>query len=284
MAEIKWIKIATDIFDNKKIRLIESMPEGDSIIIIWFKILVLAGTVNDDGSVYFTKDIPYTDQMLATVFDRPLNIIQLALRTFEQFGMIEIVNDIIHVSNWEKYQNVDGMDRIRQQGRERVARHREHKKLEAQNETLSNVTCNVTVTQSNAIDIEEELEEEIEKELEEIYSSEPSGPRIADPPFVKLPLNDGTEYPVTFDEVDECKRLYPAVDVEQAFRNMRGWCMGNPTKRKTKRGISKFIHTWLSKEQDRGGRPQQAAPKKPHQQMMTKDTDMSELEKRLIAN
>jgi chromosomal replication initiator protein len=45
--------------------------------------------------------------MLATVFNRPLTTIQLALRTFEEFGMIEIVNDVIHVSNWEKYQNVD---------------------------------------------------------------------------------------------------------------------------------------------------------------------------------
>jgi predicted phage replisome organizer len=61
MAEVKWIKIATDIFDNQKIKIIESMPEGDAIIVIWFKILMLAGNVNDGGSVYFTKDIPYTD-------------------------------------------------------------------------------------------------------------------------------------------------------------------------------------------------------------------------------
>lgn len=64
MAEVKWIKIATEIFDNKKIRLIESMPDGDALIVVWFKLLMLAGKTNDGGMVYFTKDIPFTDQML----------------------------------------------------------------------------------------------------------------------------------------------------------------------------------------------------------------------------
>ena len=156
MADVKWIKIATNIFDNKKIRIIESMPEGDTIIVIWFKILMLAGTVNDVGSVYFTKDIPYTEQMLSTLFGRPLQIVQLALRTFEKFGMIEIVNDFIHVSNWEKYQNVEGLERVRELTRLRVNKHREAKRLEC------NATCNVTVTQSNGTDIDKEVDKEKE--------------------------------------------------------------------------------------------------------------------------
>lgn len=165
MAEVKWIKIATDIFDNQKIKVIESMPDGDAIIVIWFKILMLAGNVNDGGNVYFTKDIPYTEQMLSTVFNRPLTTIQLALNTFEKFGMIEVVDDIIQVSNWEKYQNVNGLDKIREQNRIRVARHREKKKLEC------NVTCNATVTQSNAIeeDKEKDIDIDIEKKKKNNY-------------------------------------------------------------------------------------------------------------------
>lgn len=165
MGEVKWIKIVTNIFDNKKIRIIETMPDGDSLIVIWLKLLILAGNVNDGGYVYFTEDIPYTDQMLATLFNRPMATIQLALKTFEEFGMIEVFNDIIHVSNWERYQNVEGMERIREQTRVRVARHREKKKLEC------NVTRSVTVTDSNATDIEEDKEKDInissskEKEL-----------------------------------------------------------------------------------------------------------------------
>lgn len=139
MADVKWIKISTDLFNNRKIRQIESLPEGDAIIVIWVKLLCLAGTINDMGCVYFTKEIPYTDHMLATQFNRPLSTVQLALKTFEQFGMVEIIDNILCISNWEKYQNVDGMERIREQTRERVAKHRELKKLQC------NVTCNLSL-------------------------------------------------------------------------------------------------------------------------------------------
>lgn len=129
MAEIKWIKIATNIFDNRKIRQIETMPEGDAIIVIWFKLLAIAGTVNDNGRIYLTETIPYTDDMLAAQFNRPLQVIRLALRTFETFGMIERDEHKILISSWAKYQNVDGMERIREQNRQRVAAHRERQRL-----------------------------------------------------------------------------------------------------------------------------------------------------------
>ena len=83
--------------------------------------------------VYFTKDIPFTDQMLSTYFNKPISTIQLALNTFQRFGMIDIVDELIHVSNWEEYQNIDGLEKIREQTRKRVQRHREIKKLELQN-------------------------------------------------------------------------------------------------------------------------------------------------------
>lgn len=155
MAEVKWIKMATDIFDNRKIRQIESMPEGDSIIVIWVKLLCLAGNINDSGMVYFTREIPYTEQMLSNQFNRPIATVQMALRTFQQFGMIELIDNILHISNWGKYQNIDGLEKIREQTRKRVAKHRENKKL-----LECNATCNVTVTDGNAIDIEEEREKE----------------------------------------------------------------------------------------------------------------------------
>ena len=129
MADVKWIKMATNIFDNRKIRLIESLPDGDAIIVIWMKLLCLAGNINDSGMVYFTKEIPYTEQMMATQFNRPLATVQMAMRTFEQFGMVEIINDILHISNWEKYQNIEGMDKIREQNRIRKQKQREKQKL-----------------------------------------------------------------------------------------------------------------------------------------------------------
>lgn len=160
MAEVKWIKIATDIFNNKKIRLIESMPDGDSIIVIWFKLLMLAGNVNDGGAVYFTKDIPYTEQMLSTVFNRPLTTVQLALSTFEKFQMIEIVNEIIQVSNWEKYQNVDRLEEIREYNRLAKQRSRAKQKLlieDVNDKSMTSQRCHDT-------DIDIEVDKEKDKE------------------------------------------------------------------------------------------------------------------------
>ena len=157
MAEIKWIKITTDIFDDEKIRLIDSLPEHDAILVIWFKILTLAGRQGGNGLLMMNNRVHYTEEMLATLFNRPLNTIRLALQTFEQFGMIEITDGVISLPNWEKHQNVSGMEKIKEQTRQRVARHRENQKKLAS----GNVTCNVTVTQSNAT--EEEREEDKNK-------------------------------------------------------------------------------------------------------------------------
>ena len=129
MAEIKWIKIVTDIFDNRKIRQIESLPDGDTIIVIWFKLLCLAGIINDNGNVYITQEIPYTEETLSTQFNRPLKTIQLAMKTFQAFGMIEVIDDILKISNWENYQNIEGMERVREQNRIRKQRQREREKL-----------------------------------------------------------------------------------------------------------------------------------------------------------
>ena len=160
MAEVKWIKILVDIFDDEAIRLIESMPDGDTLLIIWFKLLAKAGKINDGGLVYFKENIPYTEEMLSTVFKRNISTIRLAMQTFIQFGLIEL-NDSqqILIKNWEKHQNLEKLEMIKAGNRERVARHRERKK-----EEQKLLSCNVTVTQSNA-------QEEDKEENKEINSS-----------------------------------------------------------------------------------------------------------------
>ncbi len=155
MAEVKWIKLSTDLFNNRKIRMIESMPEGDALVVIWMKLLILAGNINDSGLIYFTRDIPYTEQMLATEFGRPLSIIQLALNTFSRFEMIDVVDDIIHVSNWQRYQNIEGMEKIREQNRLRKQNQRERDK---QKQLTESRDCHVTVTQGHATDIDKDKE------------------------------------------------------------------------------------------------------------------------------
>lgn len=149
MAEVKWIKIVTDIFDNKKIKQIEKIPNGDTILVIWFKLIVLAGVTNDNGLVYITDEIPYNSETLSNEFNKPLNEIKIALDIFQKFKMIEIIDDFIRLKNWQQYQNTDGLEKIREQTRLRVQKHRENQRLTLENKEC-NVTRNVTVTQSNA--------------------------------------------------------------------------------------------------------------------------------------
>ena len=87
LAEVKWIKIVTDIFDDEKMLLIDALPERDAIIVIWLKLLCLAGKQNNGGVFMISDKVAYTDEMLATIFHRPLNTVRHALQTFEQFGM-----------------------------------------------------------------------------------------------------------------------------------------------------------------------------------------------------
>ena len=84
---------------------------------------------------------------------------------------------------------------------------------------------------------------------------ETAEPENREPPVVALPLNDGSEYPVTRREAEEYAALYPAADVEQELRAMRGWCLSNESRRKTRSGIRRFINSWMARAQDRGGTP-----------------------------
>lgn len=161
MADVKWIKITTDIFDDEKILLIESLPEADSIIVVWFKLLCLAGKQNNSGVFMMNDKLAYTDEMLATIFRRNVNTVRLALNTFESFGMIEKIDNVITIPNWEKHQNLDKLEQYREQTRKRVARHREKQKMLAEND------CNVTETFSNADRLDKNRLEEDKNRLEE---------------------------------------------------------------------------------------------------------------------
>ena len=117
MADVKWIKITTDIFDDEKILLIESMPSADSIIVIWFKLLAFAGKQNNDGVFMMSNQVAYTDEMLATIFRREINTVRLALKTFEQFGMVEVIENVITIPNWNKHQTLDAYEKKKKRDR-----------------------------------------------------------------------------------------------------------------------------------------------------------------------
>ena len=166
MAEISWIKLKTTMFDDEKIKLIQSMPEADAILVIWIRLLVLAGKTNDEGLIYIQRNMPYTEEMLATLFSKPVNVVRLALMTLQQFNMIDLNEDgLIAIENWDKHQNIEGMEKVRLKNAERVRKHRERKKQQAlENKNSGNVTCNVTVTDCNGTDKDIDKEIDIDKD------------------------------------------------------------------------------------------------------------------------
>lgn len=171
---VKWIKLSTQMFDDEKIKIIQSMPDGDSILIVWIRLLTLAGKVNDDGFVYLNEHIPYTPEMLATIFGRNLQTVRLALSTFENLGMIENIEGKILISNWTKHQSVEGLADIKrkEQARIRQARHRAKLKEPVTDDvTLQSRDESRKIT---SLDIELELEGDRELEKEKPLSDVPS--------------------------------------------------------------------------------------------------------------
>ena len=165
MAETEWIKLYLKTFrTSRKISAIERMKNGDTIIVIWFKLLCLAGEINDGGVVYITPKMPYDYASLADELKKPRTIVETAIKVFEEHDML-IKDDagFIQIINWEKYQNTEGLDKIREQNRKRQKNWYDRQKANA-DKTLPNAEPNVRpnadITLPNAI--EEEGEEDRE--------------------------------------------------------------------------------------------------------------------------
>ncbi|ARJ30552.1 replication protein [Staphylococcus sp. HMSC068D08] len=164
MAEVSWIKLKVGMFDDSKIKYIEALPERDTIITLWVKLLTLAGKYNEQGYIMLSENLPYNEEMLANEFNRPINSIRLALQTFKTLGMIEDVNGVFKVTNWEKHQNIEGLEKIREQNRLRKRKQRNKQKL---------LDSHVKSRDSHATDKEEdkELEEDKEIDKEDVFKN-----------------------------------------------------------------------------------------------------------------
>lgn len=255
MAEVKWIKIVTDVFDDEKILMIETMPEADTIIVIWFKLLCLAGKQNNSG-VFQMGQMPYTDEMFSTIFRRPLNTVRLALKTFEQFGMVEIINNTVTIPNWEKHQSLDAYELAKEKTRKRVAAHRERQKALTGCSVTGSVTEDVTVTACNATD--KIREDEIR--IDEIRGDE--NMEDASPP----PTRSKRFIPPTVDGVRAyCQERGNCVDPQRFvdYYSSNGWMVGK-TKMKDWKAA---VRTWEQREKTQN-RPQSGRSSNPFLDML----------------
>ncbi len=149
------------MFDNRKIKHLRRLPEGNNIVLIWVMLLTMAGRCNASGMIFLTENIPYTPKMLADELDFEENTVQLALKVLEQLNMITTDQGFFAIAGWEEYQNICGMEKIREQNKLRKRAQREKQKL-ALPEGVSR-DSHGTVTQCHATDIDKDIEEERDK-------------------------------------------------------------------------------------------------------------------------
>lgn len=164
MADVKWIKITTDMFDNRKIRHLRRLPDGNNIVLIWVMLLTMAGRCNASGMIFLTETIPYTAKMLADELDFEENTVKLALSALEQLGMITTSdNGYFTISGWEEHQNIEGMEKIRESKRLAQARWRAKKAEIAEKSTVDSTVDTARISVDDAdIDKEEDKEKELD--------------------------------------------------------------------------------------------------------------------------
>lgn len=163
---MKWIKLATNIFDQGKIKLIEKMPAGDTILVIWLKILTLCGKECQDGTLRISSEIPYSADMLAAIFGRDQSIVNLALETFQKLKMIEIIDGVYCLPNWGKYQSPDKYEINRAKDRKRLQEWRKKQKEKQELPQIGTSSENETFQKRNETGTEPEPDQEIEKDKE----------------------------------------------------------------------------------------------------------------------
>jgi predicted phage replisome organizer len=154
MADVKWIRITIDMFDNRKIKYIRTLPEGNNIVLIWVMLLTMAGRCNSSGMIFLTENIPYDTKILADEIGFEENVVKIAISALRNLNMISTnENGFICIPGWEEYQSADKLEKIKEQNRIRQANYREKQN--------SNVTKTLPVTQHNAIELELELDKDI---------------------------------------------------------------------------------------------------------------------------
>ena len=129
---IHWLHLDVDILNDEKIDVIRSMPEGDSIFVVWIGLLCLAMKCCDGGYLYVTHGIPYTPAHLARIFKLGKSIVDKAIQAFEGLGMLSThEGTAIEIINFEKHQGINTLERLREISRRSSAKHRERLKNDA---------------------------------------------------------------------------------------------------------------------------------------------------------
>lgn len=242
MADVKWVKITTDMFDNRKIKHLRKLPDGNNIVLIWVMLLTMAGRCNAGGMIFLTENIPYTTKMLADELGFEENTVKLAIQALEQLNMVHTDNGYFSIAGWNEYQNIEGMEKIREQNRLRKQAQR------AKQKALPDVSrdSHVTVTKCHATDKELDIKNKKgDKEYGDMGDASPNPPSPDAKP-AKAERHKYGEYKnvlLTDDELDRLKNDYP--DWQERIERLSGYIASTGKKYKSHYAT---IRNWARKD------------------------------------
>lgn len=248
-----YLKLKEGFYDSDDMKLLQSMKEGYLYSDILLKLYLRS--LRQGGRLMYRDMIPYTPDMIATVTNHQVGTVEKAIKTLEQMGFIEILdNGAIYMTDIQNFigQSSTEADRIRNY----------RKTINAEKTRVSEIE-GVTNDMTEDVQMYDVRTPEIRDKSIEIRDKEnintfvrSSGKQTSEPEadVAAIILNDGSEWRPTEALFAEYVRLYPGVDVKQQFNEMRGWCLSNPSKLKTRRGVKRFVNGWLAREQDESSR------------------------------
>ena len=228
--DVTWIKLATGLFGDTKIKYLRQQKNGDSIALFWVGLLTLAGECNDKGMIYITPTVPYTYEGLAGGLGFPLPVVKKAIPLFVSLDMLEESEGFLCIVNWNEHQNVDGLEKVREQNRIRKQAQRQREKeadsKRDENETKSDMSRDVSRDKSRDGHKEEKVpqkeenkegEEEIDNSSNSSSGSERACARydphynpfnkMFEPVFTDFFLEKFDRYPTASEKKDACEMM-----------------------------------------------------------------------------
>lgn len=209
-----WLKLKRDFFKRHDIQIIEGMPNGKDYILFYLKLL--CESVDHEGNLRFSEEIPYNEEMLATLTHTNIDIVRSAVKLFAGLHMIEILDDGTYYMN--QVRKMIGSETYWAQ-KKREQREAEPKALPPLDivQRLSN-DCPTCPSKS----IEKEKDIDLDKELDKDISYVPQAE-------ASKPTKNKRFIPPTLQEVqDYCRERQNNVDAERFidYYESNGWMVG----------------------------------------------------------
>ena len=247
-----WIKLKTNFFNTDVIEFLLSQKNGCEYVVL-YQMLCLK-TANTNGSLKSEIGemiVPFTvDKIVRDTKYFDTDTVVVALEFYKKLGLIyEGKDNCLMISNYSEMVGSETDYALKKRA------YREKRKLlQSSGQCLGQIEDNVRQEyRDKSIEYRDKsIDKEIERNTSASSDKENRSQHSTMPSVIELILNDKSLFPIHQDDIDLWSELYPSVDIMQELRKMKGWLDSNPTKRKTKNGIKRFINSWLSREQDRG--------------------------------